>query len=167
MDQAQLAASLQALMDQQKAAAQRPAPVAPVQPDVLVASVPEVTPEFTPEPDPFFEQYFVQATPAGEQTALVEPYVEPYVFDDDLLEDQEEAAAVKVTNVANAAYRAKRTGIQGLIVSVVIAAGGVLTALQVDAEIDWKLVGISLGQAVLTAVVSFLHNDKSASADSE
>jgi hypothetical protein len=71
---------------------------------------------------------------------------------------------VKVTNVANAVYRAKRTGLQGLIASVLIALGGVLVSLQTSSDVDWKLVGISVGQAVLTAAITFLHDDKSATA---
>ncbi|WP_043617331.1 hypothetical protein [Nonomuraea candida] len=159
MDVNALAASLQALMDAQKAkAAATPQPVqsAPVA-DVLVASEPEST------PDAFFEHLFA---PAAEDTSADDfdgpsPYFD---FDDHLLDETEETGDVKVNNVANAKYRATRTGYQGLIASVLIAVGGVLTSLQLDAEINWKLIGISVGQAVLTAVVSFLHNDKSAAA---
>ncbi|GAA4186986.1 hypothetical protein GCM10022252_19750 [Streptosporangium oxazolinicum] len=108
--------------------------------------------------DPFFEQYFTpQADP---QTAMYEPFDQL----DDLRDDQEEAGQVQITPSANAAYRAKRTALQGLIVSVLVAVGGVLTSLQLDAGVDWKLVAVSVGQAVLTALVSYLHNDNSAAA---
>ncbi|MEU9888991.1 hypothetical protein [Sphaerisporangium sp. NPDC051011] len=91
-----------------------------------------------------------------------QPIYDPFEFDDHLIEVNEEAGDVKITNVANAIYRAKRTGIQGVLASVLISVGGVLTALQVDAEINWTLLGLSLSQAALTAIVSFLHNDKTA-----
>lgn len=149
MDVTALQASLQALMDQR---AQTPAPAAapPPQP---VQELPAQA-----EPDPFFEQYFVPAAQPVEQTQTFEP-VE--LLDDHLLENHEKAGEVKITDIADALYRAKRTGYQGLIASVLIALGGVLASLQVDAPIDWKLMGVSLGQALLTAAVTFLHNDPS------
>ncbi|SFI81509.1 hypothetical protein SAMN05216275_10564 [Streptosporangium canum] len=140
MDVNELQASLQALMDQDKVRPQNPRHE-PEPAGVLVATA--------PDPDPY-EHYFVPVGPIPNQ------------FDDHLLEDNEEAGDVKITNAANAAYRAKRTGYQGLIASVLVAVGGVLTSLTVGADIDWKLLGLSAGQAVLTAVISFLHNDKSA-----
>ncbi|MGS2646077.1 hypothetical protein [Streptosporangium sp. G12] len=123
----------------------------------------EVEPLVAADADPFFEQYFTpQADP---QTATYEPYIEPYDQLDDLLDDQEDAGHVKITPTANAAYRAKRTGLQGLIASVLIAIGGVLVSLQTSADIDWKLVGLSVGQAVLTAVITYLHNDNSSASE--
>lgn len=80
-------------------------------------------------------------------------------LDDDLLEGNEEANVVVANGKATATFRAKRTGVQGLLAAVLIAIGGVFTSLQVDADIDWRLVGLAVGQAVLTAFISFLHND--------
>lgn len=165
MDLTQLQASLQALMDEQQTPASTPQPAQQAEPfdvrDVLLVS---------PTPAPAVEavdpDYADLYAPPVQQTELYEPYVEPYVFDDDLLEETEETGDVKVTNVANSIYRAKRTGLQGLLVSVLLAVGGVLTSLQADADIDWKLIGFSFGQAILTALITFLHNDKSASATS-
>ncbi|MER5643957.1 hypothetical protein [Streptosporangium sp. NPDC002524] len=176
MDPNDLQARLQALAAQRaNPPASTPAPVpAPVPqpyypPPVEVAQEPEpewptwvpqellseeIEPPVAADADPFFEQYF---TP---QTAMYEPFDQL----DDLRDDQEEAGHVKITPSANAAYRAKRTGIQGLIASVLIAIGGVLVSLQTSADIDWKLVGLSVGQAVLTAAITYLHNDNSAAA---
>ncbi|MFI6319759.1 hypothetical protein ACIBG8_19650 [Nonomuraea sp. NPDC050556] len=83
-------------------------------------------------------------------------------LDDYLLEEIEIADVVESKPKAVAAYRAKRTGYQGLIAAVLIAVGGVFTSLSIGADIDWRLLGLSVGQAVLTAVVSYLHNDKAA-----
>ncbi|WP_431911706.1 hypothetical protein [Nonomuraea jabiensis] len=152
MDVNELARSLQNLMDEQT----KPSAPEPQQPrDVLLVSA--------PEPDPFYERYFAPVDDITTPQPTYSPA--PYQFDDHLLEETEEAGDVKITNVANAAYRAKRTGYQGLIASVLVAIGGVLTSLTVGSDIDWKLLGLSAGQAVLTAVISFLHNDKTA--DSE
>ncbi|GII83304.1 hypothetical protein Ssi03_12940 [Sphaerisporangium siamense] len=145
MDVNELQASLQALMDRQKAGP-APEPV-PVPADVLVASA---------TPGPYDHLY------APADTTANQPAYQPYEFDDHLLEENEEAGDVKITNVANAIYRAKRTGFQGLLASVLVSVGTVLAAVQLNAEIDWKLLALALGQAVLTAVISFLHNDKTA-----
>ncbi|MEU4726531.1 hypothetical protein AB0G06_43630 [Nonomuraea dietziae] len=151
MDVNELARQLQTLMDEQSRQAAKPE-----QPqDVLLVSGPKPA-----QPDPFYERYFA---PVNDITAVQPTYQpHPYLFDDHLLEETEEAGDVKITNPANATYRAKRTGYQGLIASVLIAVGGVLTSLTIGAEIDWRLLGLSVGQAILTAVVSYLHNDKTA-----
>ncbi|GII95127.1 hypothetical protein [Sinosporangium siamense] len=69
---------------------------------------------------------------------------------------------MKVTNIA---YRAKHTGLQGLLASVLIDIGRALASLQAGAGIHWKLIGFSLGRAFLTALITFLHNDKSAASE--
>jgi hypothetical protein len=161
MDVNELARSLQALMEVEKPATHEPQPQ-----DVLLVSAPEPLPE--PEPDPFFEHYF---TPKNDYTTALPTYPhdseDPYgVFDDDLLNETEETGDVKITNVANALYRAKRTGAQGLIASVLVAVAGAVAAFGFGAEIDWRLLGLTVGQAALTAVITFLHNDKAAETDS-
>ncbi|MGN9782773.1 hypothetical protein ACTMTF_15175 [Nonomuraea sp. ZG12] len=159
MDTAEFAASFQALLDQQRPQDLKPQPSQ----DVLLVSEP--LPE--PELDPFFEHYFVpETTHTSDLPAYPLAPEDPYgVFDDHLLEETEETKDVAVTNPANAAYRAKRTGFQGALVSVLVAVGGVLASLTIGAEIDWRLLGLSVGQAVLTAVISYLHNDKSATSE--
>jgi hypothetical protein len=88
---------------------------------------------------------------------------DPYgVYDDALLADNEETGDVHMTNSSNAAHRATRTGVQGAIVTILVAIGGVLGTLTVGTDIDWRLLTLSLGQAVLTAIISYLHKDKSA-----
>lgn len=95
-------------------------------------------------------------------TAIHIPVAVDPVFDDHLLEETEETGDVKITRSANASYRAKRTWVQGILASVLINVGGVLTALRLDAEIDWKMLAVSVGQAALTGVIAYLHNDKTA-----
>jgi hypothetical protein len=167
MDVNELARSLQALLNEQA----KPPTSQPHQPqDELLVSAPEPISE--PEPDPFFEHYFVPETPpAADYTASLPAYSpdpeDPYgVFDDHLLDHTEETGDVKVTNVANATYRAKRTGVQGLLAAVIVAVGGVMAAIPLDIDLDWKMLGLLVGEAVLTAVISFLHNDKTAKANS-
>lgn len=170
MDTAEFAAAFARLMDEQS----KPSTPEPQQtpPDVLLVSAPQR------EPDPFYDRYFAPAkepvtdyvTNPGDYTTALPTYSpepeDPYgVFDDHLLEETEETKDVAVTNPANAKYRATRTGVQGLIASVLVAVGGVLASLTVGAEIDWKLLGLSVGQAVLTALVSYFHNDKSAGSE--
>ncbi|MEU7830375.1 hypothetical protein [Nonomuraea sp. NPDC049129] len=153
MDTSEFAASFQRLMDEQS----KPSTPDPQQDVLLVSAPPE------PEPDPFFDRYFVPENRTADLPTYTPEPEDPYgVFDDHLLDETEETKDVAVTNPANAKYRATRTGYQGLIASVLIAVGGVLASLTVGAAIDWRLLGLSVGQAVLTAVVSYLHNDKSA-----
>ncbi|MER7208528.1 hypothetical protein ABT340_15765 [Streptosporangium sp. NPDC000239] len=151
MDVTELQASLQALMNQQ-AAKQAPAPQPEPTPvettDVLVAAA----------PDDFYERYFVP---------VAQPPDRSNEFDDHLLVVNEEAGDVTTTKTANAAYRAKRTGVQGLLATVLVSVGGVLGAIQLDADIDWRVLGLLVAQAVLTAIVSYLHTDKRAEDTSE
>ncbi|WP_371784688.1 hypothetical protein [Streptosporangium subroseum] len=188
MDASELQASLQALMDKRAVPAApvqqlpdaEPAPL-PQPEDPREVTAWELAP-FQLEPvqppadkDPFFEQYFSLAPQPAVETATDATTVAPALvriedepdylyfsqpieqFPPDLFEEE----PVKITPTANASTRAKRTAVQGLLVSVLIGIGGVLTALQASADIDWKLLGVSVGQAVLTALVSFLHNDGS------
>lgn len=115
-----------------------------------------------PEPEelPFTDADTTALTEMVDRTMVHIPAAP--VFDDHLLEGNEVTGDVKITRSANAAYRAKRTWIQGLLASVLVSVGGALAALQQSAEIDWKLIGVSVGQAILTGVVSYLHNDKTA-----
>ncbi|MEO3860113.1 hypothetical protein [Acrocarpospora sp. B8E8] len=152
MDADELAASLQAIMDQ-RGARQTEAPP----PDFPPAPEPSPVPVRPVEPDPFYEQYFAPAT-----TATLPPVYEPIQFDDHLLEETESAGNIMASTSSNAAYRAKRTGYQGLLASALVAVGGVFASLSLDADVDWRLLGLSVGQAVLTAVITFLHNDNSA-----
>lgn len=153
MDVHELAKSLQALIDAQRQ--QRPANPKPEPQDVLLVPA--------PEPDPY-EHLF---RPADDYTAAMPATSlnpeDPYgVFDDHLLDHIERTGDVRMTTSSHAAYRAKRTGVQGLIATILVAVGGVLTSLTVGAEIDWKLLGLSLGQAILTAIISYLHKDNAA-----
>jgi hypothetical protein len=159
MDTAEFAASFQALLDQKSP----PATPEPQQPaDVLLVPAP---PE--PQPDPFFERYFVPEVapvPNDYTTSLPTYSPVPYQFDDHLLEENEVTGDVMASNTSNATYRAKRTGFQGGLAAVLVAVGGVLASLSVNSDIDWKLLGLAAGQAILTAVISYLHKDNSADA---
>lgn len=52
--------------------------------------------------------------------------------------------------------RTWRTFGQGAVVAALVSVGAVLTTL--DAQPDWKSVLVACGQAVATAVVTYIHN---------
>lgn len=57
---------------------------------------------------------------------------------------------------ADAVERAWRTFGQGAIVAALVSVGTVLTTLETSP--DWKGVIVSIGQAVVTAIVTYWHN---------
>lgn len=160
MDAEELAAALRRLMDGQHptpppASPPPPSNRRPQQPyeDVLLVPAP------TPDPSPGDEFYALLYKP--EDSA---PIPAPEPVDDHLLDEIEETGHVAATRDATAGYRAKRTGVQGFLAAVLVAVGGALASIQLDGELDWKYIAVAVGQAVLTAVISYLHPDKSAEA---